>query len=100
MFTDNKRTRVQDEIRSLDHPLFTHLLTPNLFLQAAAMCGLKIICSPLNLISLVWLALSAARNPDLSFACLLGLPLKTLQDHSSFSSSALGQLLGSSRKPR
>jgi hypothetical protein len=100
MYTDEKRSRVHDKIRSLDQPLFTHLLTPDLFFQAAAQCGLKIICSPLNLINLVWLALSAARNPSLSFACLLGLPLKTLQDHSSFAGSPLGQLLSSPRKPR
>jgi hypothetical protein len=100
MFTDQKRAQVQDEIRRHDHPLFAHLLTPDLFLQAALQCGLKIVCSPLNLINLVWLALSAARNPAASFASLLGLPLKILQDHQAYASSPLGRRLGSPRKAR
>ena len=60
MFTDAKRSRVQDEIRQHDQALFAHLLTPDLFWQAARLCGLSILCSPLNLINLVWLAVSAS----------------------------------------
>jgi Transposase DDE domain len=94
MFTDKKRAEVQDQIRQHDQALFAHILTPELFFQAAQQCGLKIILSPLNLINLVWLAVSAARNPGLCFADLLGLSLKTLQDHESFPTSVLAQLLG------
>jgi hypothetical protein len=94
MFTDQNRAAVQDETRRRDQVLFAHLLTPELFWQAARMCGLAIIRSPLNLINLVWLAISAARNPDLCFAEILGLSLKSLQDHESFPGSLLDQLLG------
>src|SRR5579883_830671 len=99
MFTDTKRAAVQDEIRCRDQATFAHLLTPDLFVQAALQCGLPIIRSPLNLINLVWLALSAARHPDLCFADLLGLPPKTLQNHESFSGSPLAQLLAGPDQP-
>src|SRR5947209_15554918 len=100
MFTDAKRSRVQDEIRQHDQALFAHLLTPDLFWQAARLCGLSILCSPLNLINLVWLAVSAARNPGLSFAALLGLPLKTLKDQETFAASDLGHLLDEAKQQR
>src|SRR5271156_890600 len=99
MFTDKKRAEVQDEIRRRDQVLFAHILTPDLFFQAARLCKLPLILSPLNLINLVWLAVSAARNPDLCFADILGLSLKTLQDHDSFPGSLLDRLLGVPDKP-
>src|SRR5712692_1005124 len=100
MFTDAKRSRVHDAIRQHDQALFAHILTPELFFQAARLCGLSILCSPLNLINLVWLALSAARNPQLSFAALLGLPLKTLKDQETFPSSDLCQLIDEAKQQR
>jgi Transposase DDE domain len=57
------------------------------------LAGLPIIRSPLNLVNLVWLAVAAARNPELCFARILGTSLQTLKDHQSFGRSALGQLL-------
>jgi hypothetical protein len=99
MFIDPKRAEVQDEIRRRDQVLFAHLLTPKLFLQAARLCGLTIVLSPLNLINLVWLAVSAARNPNLCFADLLGLSLKTLQDNESFTGSVLAKILGATDPP-
>jgi hypothetical protein len=100
MFTDAKRSRIQDAIRQHDQALFAHLLTPELFFQAARLCGLSILRSPLNLINLVWLALRAARNPHLSFAALLGLPLKTLKDHETYPTSDLCRLIGRAQQPR
>jgi hypothetical protein len=100
MFTDERRGRVCDELRRLDHQLFAHILTPDLFVQAARLCGLRILAAPLNLINLVWLAVSAARHPEASFAALLGLPLKALRDHEGFSSSAVAQLLRDAEQPR
>src|SRR6266436_3690495 len=100
MFTDAKRSRVQDEIRQRDQALFAHILTPDLFFQAARLCGLSILRSPLNLINLVWLAVSAARNPALSFAALLGLPLKTLQDQETYLSSDLSKLIDETKQQR
>jgi DDE family transposase len=100
MFTDVKRSRVQDAIRQRDQALFAHVLTPDLFLQAAQLCGRRILCSPLNLITLVWLAVGAARNPRLSFAALLGLPLQALRDQESFPSSDLAKLLDDAKRRR
>lgn len=100
MYTDPKRADVHDRLFRRDQALFGHLLTPVLFFQAARLCGLSIIRSPLNLINLVWLALSAARNPQLSFADLLELTKKTLQDHESYPGSPMAQLLGAPERSR
>jgi len=100
MYTDEKRTGVHDVIRRQDHQLFAHILTPALFFQAALMCGLKIVRSPLNLINLVWLALSAARHPELSFACLLERPLNSLRDSESFPGSDLERRIDEANRPR
>jgi hypothetical protein len=94
MFIDPERAEVQDELCRHEQATFAHILTPDLFVQAALQCGLALIRSPLNLINLVWLAISAARHPDRCFADLLGLSLKTLRDHESFPDSRLAQLLG------
>jgi Transposase DDE domain len=93
MFTDKKRAEVQDEIRRRDQVLFAHILTPELFFQAARLSNLPLIRSPLNLINLVWLAVRAARSPELCFADILGLSLTTLQDNESYPTSVLAQLL-------
>jgi hypothetical protein len=76
LFTDEKRGRVGDERRRQDTKLFAPMLTPDLLLQAARLCGLRLVSAPLNLINRVWLAVRAARHPQESFAALLGLPLK------------------------
>jgi len=99
MFTDRKRTEVLDEIRRHDQAIFDHILTPDLFFQAARMSQLPIVLSPLNLITLVWLAVCAARNPNQSFADVLQLSRKTLQDHEAFPSSPLATLLEASGPP-
>ena len=100
MFTDEDRCRVQDEIRQHDQALFAHILTPELFLQAARLSGLPLVRAPLNLVNLVCLAVRAARHPDRSFADLLGLPLQTLQDHEQFPASALAKLLDDAKQRR
>lgn len=100
MYTDKERAQIHQQVRAREHALFAHILTPGLFLQAARDCGLKIVASPLNLINLVWLALSAARNPQQSFACLLGLPFNALHDSQSFACSALaGRLDRANARP-
>jgi hypothetical protein len=99
MFTDKNRTEVQDQLRQRDQAVFAHILTPELFFQAARMCELPLVRSPLNLINLVWLAVSAARNPKKSFADVLELSRKVLQDNEAFSRSPLAKLLKSSAAP-
>jgi hypothetical protein len=100
MFTDKNRTAAQDELRRCDQAIFAHILTADLFFRAARLCNLPIILSPLNLINLVWLAVSAARNPDRCFADILSLCLKTLQDHESFSGTRLAKLRGAPEPSR
>ena len=98
MFTDKNRAEVQDELRRRDQVLFAHILTPELFFQAARLCNLPLIRSPLNLINLVWLAIRAACRPELCFADILALSLKPLQDHESFPGSPLDKLLGTAEQ--
>jgi hypothetical protein len=100
MFTDETRGRVSDELRRLDHQLFAHILTPDLFFQAALLSGLRLVRAPLNLVNLVWLAVSAARHPEASFAALLSLPLKALQDQEGFPASELHTLLDRAQRRR
>jgi len=100
MFTDQTRGRLSDELRRQDNTLFAHILTPELFFQAARLCGLRLVCAPLNLVNLVWLALSAARNPRQSFASLLGLPLKALRDHENFPASDLHRCIAQAEHQR
>jgi DDE family transposase len=100
MFIDRKRAEVQDEISRRDGVLFAHILTPGLFWQAARLSKVRLVRSPLNLLNLVWLALSAARNPELCFADILQLSLQTLHDHESFPASLLGKLLGAATPAR
>src|SRR5947207_7638487 len=99
MFTDKKRTEVQDQLRQHDQAIFAHILTPDLFFQAARMCELPLVRSPLNLINLVWLAVAAARNPKKCFADVLELSRKVLQDDEAFSDSSLAKLLETSAAP-
>jgi len=99
MFTDRKRAEAFDEIRRHDQAIFDHILTPELFFQAARMCGLAIVLSPLNLINLVWLAVRAARDPKQCFAEVLELSRKTLQDNEAFAGSSLHKLLQDSGAP-
>ena len=72
MFIDRKRAETFDELRRHDQAIFDHILTPELFFQAARWCELPIVRSPLNLITLVWLAVRAARDPTKCFAEILG----------------------------
>jgi hypothetical protein len=99
MFTDSKRTEAFDGIRRQDQAIFDHILIPDLFFQAARMCGLRIVSSPLNLVNLVWLSISAARNPEKCFEDILDLSRKTLQDDESFAGSPLAKLLGATGSP-
>lgn len=99
MFTDKKRAEVHDQLRQHDQAIFDHILTPELFLQAARMSKLSLVLSPLNLINLVWLAVSAARNPTKCFADVLTLADKTLQDNEACSRSRRVKRLDTAPKP-
>jgi Transposase DDE domain len=100
MFIDPTRSTIHDQVWRQEHRLFDHILTPGLLMQAALMCGLRVVCSPLNLFNLVRLALSAARHPGLSFADLLERPLKGLRDDERFAGSGLDQSIHQANRRR
>jgi Transposase DDE domain len=80
MFVDPMRAAAFEQLRQHDLRPFARLLTLDLLLQAAARCSLKVVASPLNVLTLVWLALAAARRPDDDFATLLDATAQTRQD--------------------
>ena len=100
MFTDPTRASIHDEMHRQSNKLFAHLLTPTLFFQAASLCGLQILRSPLNLVNLVWLALAAARDGRASFVALLTAPLKALEDHQTFPATDLGRFIAQAEADR
>ena len=93
MFIAKKRAEVQDKIRRRDQAILDHILTPELFLQAALRSGLEMLLCPLHLVNRVGLAISAAGNPDRGFADILGLSRNTLVDHETLPQSDLGRYL-------
>jgi hypothetical protein len=93
MYIDKNRAGVFDAIRQQEQQLFAHLLSPDVFVQAAIRCGLKILANPLNLITLVWLAVTAARRPDLSFSDLLDQFVRSGRDDERFPQSRLAGLI-------
>src|SRR5262245_40847489 len=80
MFRDDLRRKVWDQIRQHDFRAFADLLPNSLFVEAAQHCGLKIGCCALNLVTMVWLGIAAAARPLHSFASLLVLIVKLLED--------------------
>jgi hypothetical protein len=80
MFTDELRCNVWNEIRQRDIRAFCKQLTPAVIAKAALRAGVKLGKSPLSLVNLVWLGISAAIHGSLSFACILTTTLKLLED--------------------
>jgi Transposase DDE domain len=80
MFTDEQRSKVWGEIRQHDFRAFARLLPDSLFTDAAQRCGLRITRCALNVVSMVWLGLISAVHPLHSFAALLTLTVKLLDD--------------------
>jgi hypothetical protein len=80
MFTDEHRRKVWDQLRQHDFRAFTRLLPDTLFIEAAAGAGLRIRRCPLNVVTLVWLGIASALRQMQSFASVLPLALKLLQD--------------------
>lgn len=101
MFTDEHRNKVWDEIRQRDIRGFSRQLTPAVFAEAATRSGLRLVKSPLCLIHLVWLGIAAAWHVRQSFATVLTLTLKLLEDQQQFRQSKLGRAKknGKRKKP-
>jgi hypothetical protein len=101
MFTDEHRDKVWNEIRQRDIRAFARQLTPGVFTEAASRCGLRLVKSPLCLIHLVWLGIAAAWHVSESFASVLTLTLKLLEDQQQFPQTKLGKAKqnGKRKKP-
>ena len=80
MFTDEHRCKVWDDIRQRDVRVFSKQLTPAVLAKAALRAGVKLGKSPLGLANLVWLGIAAAIHGTQSFACILTMTLKLLED--------------------
>jgi len=91
MFTDEHRCDVWDEIRQHDIRAFAKQLTPEVLAEAATRTGVVLVRSPLYLVNLVWLGIAAAVHATDSFAQVLTMTLKLLEDQQHFAQSPLGQ---------
>ena len=91
MFTDERRDKVWNEVRQHDLRAFSGQLTPEVFDEAASTAGVRIGCSPLNLVNLVWLGIGTAIHRGQSLAFVLTTTLKLLEDQGGFASTFLGR---------
>lgn len=91
MFTDEHRCDVWNDIRQQDIRAFAKQLTPTVFAEAARRTGVALVKSPLCLMNLVWLGVSAAMHASDSFATVLTLTLRLLEDQQGFSQSKIGR---------
>jgi len=80
MFTDEQRVKLWGQIRQRDLRQFAHLLPVTLLRQAAAQAGVTMGRGALNLVTLTWLSLSSALHNGRSFADVLVLVIKLLND--------------------
>lgn len=101
MFTDEHRCGVWDEIRQQDIRAFSKQLTPAVFVEAAKRTGVELVKSPLYLVNLVWLGVSASTHATASFATVLTMTLKLLEDQQQVAQSRIGRARkrGQRRKP-
>jgi hypothetical protein len=91
MFTDEHRCNVWNEIRQRDIRAFARQLTPAVLADAALRTGVKLGRSPLSLANLVWLGIAAAIHGTQSFACILTMTLRLLEDQ-EHSAARLGKV--------
>jgi hypothetical protein len=91
MFKDDQRDKVWNEIRQHDLQAFAEQLTPEVFAEAATRADVRIGCSALNLVNLVWLGVASAMQHAASFAFVLTTTLTLLADHEGFGSTPLGK---------
>jgi hypothetical protein len=98
MFKDELRDKVWNEIRQHDLQAFAKQLTPQVFAEAATQAGVRMSCSALNLVNLVWLGIATAMQRGSSFAFILTTTLKLLEDQKDFYSSPLGKQKKNARR--
>jgi Transposase DDE domain len=98
MFRDDIRQEIHDRLREHDLRTVAGKLTPAVFVEAAQQANLRIATCPLNLVNLVWLGIAAAWRKTESFATILTVTLKLLQDQEHFSQSRFGKYIYRRRK--
>jgi len=91
MFTDEHRSKVFGELRQHDVRGFAKLLTSPVFAETVARTGVRLVKSPLHLVNLVWLGIAAAWHATESFASVLTMTLRLLEDQQQFAQSKLGK---------
>lgn len=91
MFRDGLRVKVWDQIRQRHLPAFNRLLTREVVIEAARLAGVAVGDSPLSVLMLPWLAVSAALHVGKSFAEVLVVALKILSDQPGWEKSPLGR---------
>jgi hypothetical protein len=89
MCSDSLQGTVWDQLRQRDLQALARFLPATTVLQAARQAGTAVGKGPLHLVNLVWLALASALQGGKSFAEVLGLVLKLLQDAPAWSASEL-----------
>lgn len=98
MFTDELRDKVWSEIRQLDLRAFSKLLPEEVFVGAAELAGVRLRRSALSLMQLVWLGIASAMHRTRSFASILELTVKLLDDNGPWHPKALGKSQRKGRK--
>lgn len=91
MFKDELRDKVWNELRQHDLRAFAKQLTPGVFAESARQAGVRIGCSALNVVNLVWLGIATAMQHGATFAFVLTTTLKLLEDQQDFYGSPLGK---------
>ena len=98
MFMDERRYDVWNEIRQHDLRAFSKLLTPTIFAEVAKRTDVRLGKSALHVGNLVWLGIAAALHATQSFAFVLTMTLKVLQDQQHFAQTKLGKATKAGRK--
>ena len=100
MFTDERRCKVWEQIRQHDLRVFGKFLPSSVFGEAARNAGVRLGNSALALPTLVMLGLAAAFHRTKSFAAVLVLTVKLLQDSEQWCDSPLAAARRNAGVPR
>jgi len=98
MFKDEHRGKVWEELGQRDLQAFRRLLGRQQLVEAAKRAGVAVRRSPLSVVTLTWLSISAALHTTKNFADVLSLTLKLLSDMPGWSESSLRRPCAKRRK--
>ena len=94
MFMDEQRCTVGDRTRQLDLRAFGEVLSPALFRKAAQAAGVVLRKGPLNWANMAWLGIAAATHTTKSFADILVLTFRILEDMGTWPATTQGPRRG------